>query len=124
MQRALPGLAAAIFLLAAPALRADQSLADKYFASIMAAQAARDYDAFVANGTTELKNSLEKENFAKASETLARRLSGGYDIKPLGELRQRGCDVYLYRIRLKNHSDDILAILSLREDKVAGIYFR
>ena len=52
-----------------------------------------------------------------------KRTSGGYDITFLGELNQHGYQVFLYRLRFKDGGDDILGTMSLKDDKVGGIYF-
>jgi hypothetical protein len=44
----------------------------------------------------------------------------GYDATYLGELKQSGCKVYLWKLAYKDGRDDTLARLSLKDGKVAG----
>ena len=101
----------------------DDASAKIIFQKLLDAQIAKDYDAFVANGTTNLKAALTKTQFEASSDILKPKLEAGYEITGLGELNQRGYEVYLYRLRFKNGSDDILGTLSLKDGKVGGIYF-
>jgi hypothetical protein len=101
----------------------DPAAADAIFKKLLAAQAGKDYNAFVAVGTTQLKAALSKTQFEASSDVLNARFTGGYESTLLGELNMRGCEVYLYRLRFKDDGDDILGTLSLKNGKVAGIYF-
>ena len=102
----------------------NQQMADHIFHHIIDAQVHKDYDAFIANGTLELKAALTKTQFDATSDLMNPRLKGGYEINPLGELNQRGFQVYLYRLRFKDGGDDILGTMSLKDGQVAGIYFK
>jgi len=118
-------LALALTLFAGSHLQAEDAVQpDDIFKKLLAAQVAKDYEAFVADGTTNLKAALTKTQFMAASDLMVPRLAAGYDVVPLGNLHQRGYDVYLYRLRCKDGSDDILGTLSLQDGKVAGIYFK
>jgi hypothetical protein len=103
---------------------ADNAQAEKIFKSLLAAQTAKDYNAFVADATDNLKAALTKTQFDASSNILNQRTSGGYDTTFLGELNQHGYQVFLYRLRFKDGGDDILATMSLKNDKVGGIYFK
>ena len=102
----------------------DTAQADAIFKKLLAAQVAKDYDAFIADGTTELKAALGKTQFEAASDLMIPKLAEGYEITSLGELNQKGFEVYLYRLRFKNGGDDILGTLSLKDGKVGGIFFK
>lgn len=102
----------------------DQAKADDLFKTLLAAQAAKDYDAFVADGTDQLKAALTKTQFDASSNLMNARFKGGYDSSSLGELNQKGYEVYLYRLRFKDGGDDMLATLSVKDGKVGGIWFR
>jgi hypothetical protein len=113
------------FSLCSFALRAaDSAQAEKLFNSLVAAQTARNYDAFVANADDNLKAALTKTQFDAASNFMIKRTSGGYDTTFLGELNQHGYQVFLYRLRFKDGGDDMLGTMSLKNDKVGGIYFK
>jgi len=118
-------LTIALILVASPGLRAeDDAHADALFQKLLAAQVAKDYDAFVADASLGLKAALSKTQFEASSDIMTPKLTAGYEIAPLGELNQRGYEVYLYRLRFKNGGDDMLGTLSLKDGKVAGILFR
>ena len=93
------------------------------FKKLLTAQQSKNYDAFVADGTDQLKAALSKTQFEASSNILNARFKGGYDSSFLGELNQKGFEVYLYRLRFKDDGDDMLATLSLKDGKVGGIWF-
>jgi len=101
----------------------DQKSADLQFNKLLDAQEHKDYDAFVANGTLQLKAALTKTQFDASSDLMIARMKDGCDIDTLGELNQKGYQVYLYRLRFKNGADDMLGTLTMKDGQVAGIYF-
>ncbi len=103
---------------------ADNAQAEKIFKGLITAQTAKDYDAFVADADDNLKAALTKTQFDAASNVIIKRTSGGYDTTFLGELNQHGYQVFLFRLRFKDGGDDILGTMSLKADKVGGIYFK
>lgn len=103
---------------------ADNTQAEKIFKNLLAAQTAKDYDAFVADDDDNLKTALTKTQFDAASNFIIKRTNGGYETTFLGELNQHGYQVFLYRLRFKDGGDDILGTMSLKDDKVGGIYFK
>ena len=103
---------------------ADTAQAEKIFKNLLAAQKAKDYDAFLADADDNLKAALTKTQFDASSNLLNKRTSGGYEMTSLGELDQHGYQVFLYRLRFKDGGDDILGTMSLKDDKVGGIYFK
>jgi hypothetical protein len=103
---------------------ADTAQADKIFKRLIAAQTAKDYEAFVADANDNLKAALTKTQFDASSNIMNQRTQGGYDITFLGELNQHGYQVFLYRLRFKDGGDDMLGTMSLEDDKVGGIYFK
>ena len=115
---------ASLLLLLATNLRADDpAAADSIFKKLLAAQATKDYDAFVVDGTDQLKAALTKTQFDASSNIMNARFKGGYDSTFLGELNQKEFEVYLYRLRFKDGGDDMLGTLSLKDGKVGGIFF-
>jgi transposase-like protein len=115
----------ALALFASFSLHAENAAqANALFKKLLAAQVAKDYEAFVADGTTQLKAALTKTQFEASSDLMIPKLAAGYEITPLGELNQKGYEVYLYRLRFKNGGDDMLGLLSLKDGKVGGIFFK
>ena len=103
---------------------ADPARAETTFKKLLAAQTAKDYDAFVADADDVLRAALTKTQFEASSNLMSTRFAGGYESTYLGDLNQKGYEVYLYRLRFKDGSDDMLAPLSLKDGKVGGIFFR
>ena len=106
-------------------VRADEVIpeqAETTFKQLIAAQIADDYEAFIAPGTTQLKAALTKTQFDASSAILAPMLKGGYTETFLGELNQKGYEVYLFRLRFAK-GNDILATMSLKDGEVGGILF-
>ena len=116
-------LALSVAVAPAQPAESDQATADAQFHKLLDAQTRKDYDAFVANGTLQLKAALTKTQFDASSDLMIARLKGGCDIDPLGELNQKGLQVYLYRLRFKDGGDDLLGTMALKDGQVAGIYF-
>ncbi len=81
---------------------------------------ANDYDSFVADGTPEVKAALTKQMLEGVSAQMAPRMKKGYNATYLGELKQGGCQVYLWKLAYKDGGDDTLARLTLKNGKVAG----
>lgn len=81
---------------------------------------ANDYDTFVADGTAEVKAVLTKQMLEGVSAQVAPRMEKGYDATFLGELKQQGGQVYLWKLAYKDGGDDTLVRLTLKTGKVAG----
>jgi len=113
-----------LFLSACEVYAADNFQAEKIFMKLIAAQTAGDYDAFIADANDAVRAALTKTQFEAASNFLNKRTSGGYETTLLGELNQHGYQVFLFRLRFKDGGDDILGTLSLKDDKVGGIFFK
>jgi hypothetical protein len=121
----MPRLLLVCLFLAAFSLRShaeDDAQARALFDKLLAAQDSHDYDAFVADATDGLKAALTKTQFDASSNILTARAKDGRAITFLGELNERGYEIYLYRLRFKD--GDMLGTLSLQDGKVAGILFR
>ena len=97
--------------------------ADQIFKKMLSAQEAHNYDEFVADADDNLKAALSQTQFDAASNLITKKLKDGYDLSSLGELNQKGFQVFLYRLRPKAGGDDLLATLSIKDGKVGGILF-
>lgn len=82
-----------------------------------------DYDAFVVNGEAAFKQ-LKKEQFDAVASQLAPKLKAGHELSYLGDLKQKGCHVTLWRVRFAGGGDDALATLVMREGKISGFWIR
>ncbi|MEO5712051.1 MAG: hypothetical protein ABIT37_01050 [Luteolibacter sp.] len=82
-----------------------------------------DYAAFIADGDASFKG-LTKEQFEGAVKLLSERLKGGYEVTWLGELKQKGFAVSLWKFTFKDGGDDLLGTLSLKDGKVGGFWIK
>jgi len=83
-----------------------------------------DYETFVADADAPFKKALKKELFASTAGHYAAQFKAGYDVSYLGDLQQFGCQVTLWKIRFKDHSDDALVTLVMKEGLVAGFWIK
>ena len=91
---------------------------------LLKAVEANDYESFVADGTDAVKAGLTKQMLEGVSNQLSPRLKKGYTCSYLGELKQQGCQVYLWKLTYKDGEDDTLAKLVLKDGKVAGFWLQ
>ena len=92
--------------------------------TLLAAIATNNYDTLVANAAPALKTRITKETFTQVSTQLSPRLKKGYKLQYLGNLKQQGVEVFLWKITYKDGGDDLLARLVIQEGKVAGFWFQ
>ena len=83
-----------------------------------------DYETFVADADAPFKKALKKELFASTAGHYAAQFKAGYDVSYLGDLKQFGCQVTLWKISFKDHSDDALVTLMMKEGLVAGFWIK
>lgn len=91
---------------------------------LLKAVEANDYESFVADGTDAFKTGITKQMFESVCKQLAPRMKKGYTCSYLGELKQQGCKVYLWKLVYKDGGDDTLAKLVLKDGKVAGFWLQ
>jgi hypothetical protein len=82
-----------------------------------------DYNAFIADGDAAFKQ-MKKEVFESAAAQLVLRLKAGYDVSYLGDARQRGYHLTIWKISFKDGGDDVIANLGMKDGKVGGFFFR
>jgi hypothetical protein len=111
----LLGSSVATFAVDAP--KADVALIAKLVAAIVTS----DYEAYVSVGDSDFRR-LEKEEWEVGASRLGPKLKAGHEISYLGELKQGGFRVILWKIRFKDGSDDALATLLVKEGKVGGFF--
>ena len=90
------------------------------FTSLMAAIEENNYGNFLSQGNVAFKQGITKQMFTQVSGQLAPRMKKGYSAVFLGELKQQGYQVYLWKLTFKDGGDDFLARLSLKDGKVGG----
>ena len=82
-----------------------------------------DYETFVADGEAPFKQ-LKKEQFQAVAANVAPKLQAGHEVSYLGDLKQKGYRVTLWKISFKDGSDDMLATLGVKDGKVGGFWIR
>jgi|ERR1051326_3910235 hypothetical protein len=90
---------------------------------LLSAIGSGDYAAFVADGDAAF-SALEKERFDSVVAQLSPRLKAGHEVTYLGELKQQGYQVTLWKLSFRDGSDDALATLSLKNGKVGGFWIK
>lgn len=91
---------------------------------LLKAVEANDHKSFVADGTDAFKTGITKQMFESVSKQLMPRMKKGYTCFYLGDLKQQGCSVYLWKLVYKDGENDTLAKLVLSGDKVAGFWLQ
>ncbi len=107
------------FLSAAEPAKEDVVIVSKLIAAIEKS----DYDSFVAEGEAPFQQ-LKKEQFDPFAAKVAPRLQAGHEVSYLGDLKQKGYHVTLWKVSFKDGSDDALASLSVKDGKVGGFFIR
>jgi len=87
---------------------------------LLQAVEANDYKSFVADGTAPFKTGITKQIFEGVSAQMIPRMKKGYTCFYLGDLKQQGMSVYLWKLVYKDGENDTLAKLVLTGDKVAA----
>jgi flavodoxin len=90
---------------------------------IIAALRSGDYLAFI-NGGNEAFKKLKKEQFDSVVKQLAPRFNAGYEVTFLGEMKQQGFEVSLWKFYFKDGGDDLLGTLSLKDGAVGGYWIK
>ena len=116
-------LAAALFLAGSLAAAEPPAPEAALFPKLISAVEQGDFEAVIAQGDEQFK-AMPKERFDGAVAFLAPKLKAGYDIVFLGELKQRGTRVTLWKIVFKDGSDDVLGSLVMKDGKIAGFIVR
>jgi hypothetical protein len=106
-------------LRAAEPAKEDAAMASKLVTAIEKS----DYEAFVADGETPFKQ-LKKEQFEAVAAQIAPKLQAGHEVSYLGDLKQKGYRVTLWKVSFKDGSDDMLATLGMKDGKVGGFWIR
>ena len=118
----LAAITAACLFMAGRAQAAPDQATDDAFKNLMAATIADNYDGFVAGCDDAMKAAITKTQLASVSKQIEPRAKGGYEAEFLGDLKQKGYAVSLWRLRFKAGGDDVLATLSMKDGKVGGFY--
>ncbi len=90
---------------------------------LLEAMAKNDYQAFIAQGTADFA-AIEQAQFAQVADSLSPRLQKGYSVEYLGNLRQQGLDISVWKVSFQDGGDDLLATLNVQEGRVGGFFLR
>jgi hypothetical protein len=81
---------------------------------------AQSYDDFLANADSQLKSQLSRQQFEGFCGLYTAPLRKGYRLEYMGQLRQRGASVLLWKITVVDAQDETLLRLVLKDGKVNG----
>ena len=91
--------------------------------TLVTALVQNDHAAFIAKGDDGFSK-LSPAAFASAASALGPRLKAGHTLAYLGDLRQHGARVTLWKLTFQDGGDDGLATLVFKGDKVAGFWIK
>jgi hypothetical protein len=92
------------------------------FTSLINAVEQNNYTKFISQGNAAFKEGITKQTFTQVSGQLAPRIKKGYSAVFLGNLKQQGYQVYLWKLTFFDGGDDVLARLSLKDGKIGGFW--
>lgn len=90
---------------------------------LLDAMAQNDYQGFTSQGTPEFA-AVGEPQFAQVASAIAPRLQGGYTVEHLGNLRQQGLDISVWKVSFQDQGDDLLATLNVQNGQVGGFFLR
>ncbi len=114
------------FAVAAPvaASSEDQIIADGVLRHMLQAISNSDYDRFLDHAEGLFKARFFRHDLTALAKDLAPRLRAGFDLESLGPLRREGHTTFIWKLTFRNGGDDLLASLSLADDKVVGFFLQ
>ncbi len=116
-------LAAIAFTHPAQAANAGGAADQPVVQQLLDAMSRNDYQGFVSQGTPEF-GALSEQQFAEVANALSPRLKQGYTVRHLGNLRQQGLDISVWKVSFSDQGDELLATLNVRQGKVGGFFLR
>jgi hypothetical protein len=116
-----------IFLLGLPpaSARAEQTAspeAEKLLVKLIEAVKAESYEAFLADADAAVKKHLSRQQFEGLCGLYTKPLKKGYALEYLGQLKQHGFTVYLWKLTGVDATEDILVKLAVKDGKVGGVW--
>ncbi|MEO7934122.1 MAG: hypothetical protein ABIT76_13290 [Chthoniobacterales bacterium] len=79
-----------------------------------------NHSQFLADADSGFRSAITAEIFGRVSADLQPRLASGCDEIFLGELQDRGAQVFIWKLSFSDGGDDLLARMGVRESKVSG----
>jgi hypothetical protein len=118
-----PAVTAGKKAVAAPPAQAEKSV-QLVFEDLMASIQDNDYQAFTMAVDDNMKAALSKEVFEKVVAQFAPRQKKGYTASYFGEVKKKGYRVFVWKLSFKDEGDDVLAELSMKDEKIGGFFLR
>jgi hypothetical protein len=87
---------------------------------MMEAMRTRAYDDFMIECDDTMRAALSKQQFEGVAGLMAPSLQPGYKTTYLGKLKQKGHDVYLWKLQPATVKDETLIRVSIKDKKVSG----
>jgi hypothetical protein len=105
-----------------PALAAGAAPAGVERVLVKMIEAVKDqsYDEFLTDADAQLKSNLSRQQFEGLCGLYRSSLRKGYRYEYLGQLRQRGMPVYLWKIAVVDGQDEGLIKLVMKDGKAYG----
>ena len=92
------------------------------FDALTTAIIAENFDGFVALLDDDFKKILTRKLFEEVCAYHTSRFKSGCEVLYLGEVKQRGMTISIWKMSFADGGDQTLATLSLQDGKVAGFY--
>ena len=107
---------------AAATAPAAEPTADDIVQKLIQTMKDNNFKGFVALGDAEFESSWTVSMFETVAAPVVPRMAKGYNLLFLGELKQQGCKVYLWKVAYKDNGDDDLLKLVLCGGRVTGFW--
>ncbi len=96
----------------------------KTFEKLLTAIEANDREAFVADATDAVEQSITPQVMESLNQQVGHRLKQGYQATYLCVLKQHGYECHLWKLSFKDEGDDLVVRLVLEDNKVAGFFLQ
>jgi hypothetical protein len=107
-----------------PALAAPvaPTAAERVLLKMIEAVKAQSYEDFLTDADAKLKSQFSRQQFEGICGLYTAPLRKGYRLEYLGQLRQRGAFVYLWKVSVVDGQDESLVKLAMKDGKVSGVW--
>ena len=96
--------------------------AERLLLKMIDAVKAESYDAFLADADANLKKHLSRQQFEGLCGLYTKPLKKGYTLDYLGQLKQQGFAVHLWKVTAAGATEDVLVKLAVKDGKVGGVW--
>jgi hypothetical protein len=93
---------------------------ERVLVKMIEAVKAQSYDNFLTDADDHLKSNLSRQQFEGICGLYTAPLRKGYRLEYLGQLRQQGTYVYLWKITIVGGQDETLLRLVMKDGKAYG----